>query len=179
MLTVTHHKGNLLDLPPLPSAALAHPRSMDFRENPASATQVFPDASADHKQSDDCLRNSATLQDVHGWAQRHSSGTPDSKIDLAFWQRLMVLSWRTCRAQLPRILSSCGKFSSSDFSGALCWCLSHLRWFLMSQLSVDFVLALASACPTLHSVLSRWKCTFYTKPENCWTQSMRQILTIH
>ena len=63
-----------------PSDAPAHPHSMDFPGNPARATQVFPDASADLGQSDDCPGNAATLHDVHVWAQTHSSGTPDSKI---------------------------------------------------------------------------------------------------
>ena len=91
--------------------APTHPCSMGFRGNPAHATQVFPDADVDHVQSDDCLGNAATLLDAHVWAQRHFSGTPDSKNGWAYCQRLMVLSWRTCQAQLPRTPSSCGKFS--------------------------------------------------------------------
>ena len=67
------------------SVAPAHPRSMDFRGNPARATQVFPDATADHGQSDDYLGKTATLQDVHKWARRYSSGIPDSKKGWAYW----------------------------------------------------------------------------------------------
>ena len=73
---------------------------MDFRENPARATQVFSDASADHGQSDHCPGNAATLHDAHVWAQTHSSGTPDSKNGSACWQRLMALSQRTCQASV-------------------------------------------------------------------------------
>ena len=74
-----------------PSATPAHPHLMDFRWSPSRATWVFPDASADHGQSDDCLGNVATIHDVHVWEQRHSSRTNDSKIDLAYKQRLIVL----------------------------------------------------------------------------------------
>ena len=63
---------------------------------------------------------------------------PTAKNGWAFWQRLMVLSRRTCQTQLPRTFPSCGKFSWTEFSGALCWCLSHLRWFPISHFSVDF-----------------------------------------
>ena len=102
-----------------PSDAPAHPHSMDFRGNPARATQVFPDASADHEQGDDSPGNAATLHDVHVWAQTRSSGTPDSKNGLAFWHHLMALSQRTCQARLPRTPSSCGKFSRTEFPGTL------------------------------------------------------------
>ena len=137
-----------------PSVTPAHPRIMDSRGNPARATQVFSDAGVDHGQSDDCLGNAATLHDAHVWARKDSSGIPDIKNDLAQWQRLMVLSQRTCRAQLPHTPSSCGKLSRTESCSVLCWCLSHLRWSLASQLSVIFATALASAYPELHSVLS-------------------------
>ena len=134
------------------SVAPAHTRSKGFRRNPAHATQLFPDAGADQWQSGHSLANDATFHDDHVWARRHSSGTPGSINGWAYWQRLMLLSRRTRQAQLPH-KPSCGKFSLTDFSGALCWCLSHLRCFPTSQLSVDFAMALASACPALLSVL--------------------------
>ena len=86
------------------SDATVHPHLMDFRGNRARANQVFPDASADHEQSDDCLGNAATFHDVDVWAQIHSSGTPISENGLAYWQGLMVLSRTTCPARLPRTL---------------------------------------------------------------------------
>ena len=89
MLTITYYKRGPFWFPP--SDAPAHPHSMDFPGNPARATQVFLDASADHGQSDDCPGMAAALLDVHVWAQTHSSGTPDSKNGLAYWQRLMAL----------------------------------------------------------------------------------------
>ena len=92
-----------------PSDAPAHLHLMDFHGNPARATQVFPDASADHGQSDDCLGNAATVHGVHMWAQRYSFGIPDSKSGWAYWQRLMVLSQGICQARLPRTLSSSGR----------------------------------------------------------------------
>ena len=90
-------------------------------------------------------------------AQRHSSGTPDSKNGLAYWQRLMVLSGRTCQVHLLRIPFSSGKFSLTETCHALRWCLSHLRWCLTSIHSVGFVMALAQACTALRSVLSTKK----------------------
>ena len=48
-----------------PSDASAHLHSMNFPGTPARATQVFPDAGADHGQNDDCPGNAATLHDVH------------------------------------------------------------------------------------------------------------------
>ena len=79
---------------------------MDFPKSPARATQVSPDANADHEQSDDSPGNVATLHDVHVRAQTHSSGKPDRKNGLAYWERLLALSQRTCQVRLPRILSS-------------------------------------------------------------------------
>ena len=75
-------QGTLADLPPV---APAHPRSMDFRWNPARAYQVFRKAGTDHGQSDDCLGTAATFHDAHVWAGRHSSCKPDSKNGLAYW----------------------------------------------------------------------------------------------
>ena len=49
-----------------PSAAPAHLPSMDSPGNPARATQVFLNASADHEQSDDVLENAATFHSAHG-----------------------------------------------------------------------------------------------------------------
>ena len=49
-----------------PSAAPAHPLSMDFLENPVRATQVSQDASAGREQSDDAPGNAATLHGAHG-----------------------------------------------------------------------------------------------------------------
>ena len=137
-----------------PSDAPAHPHLMVFRGNPARAIHVFLDASADHGQSDDCLGIAGILHDAHVWARRHFSGIPGNKNGWAYWQHLIVLSGGTCQAQLPHTPFSCGKFSSTESSGALCWCLSHLRWSLTSLPSVEFAMALASACPGLHSVLS-------------------------
>ena len=162
-----------------PSLAPRRPRLRDFRGNPAPATQLFPDAEADHGQNDDSLGNAATLHDSHVWAQRHFSATLDIKNGLAYWQRLMVLSRRICHAQMPRTPSSCGKFPGTEFSGALCWCLSHLRWCLTSELSVHIAMALVLACPALHSVLSTERRILYTKHDNCWAKSTQEILTIH
>ena len=47
------------------SAAPAHPQSMDSPGNPSRATQVFPDVSAGHGQSEDVPENAATLHDAH------------------------------------------------------------------------------------------------------------------
>ena len=65
------------------SVAPVHLRSTHYRENLARAPKVFRDAGADHGQSDDSLGNAATLHDAHVLAQRHFSGTPDSKNGLA------------------------------------------------------------------------------------------------
>ena len=114
-----------------PFVATAHPRSMDFRGNPARATPVFWDADVDHGQSDDSLGNAATLHDDHVWAQRHFSGTPDSKNGWAYWQRLIVLSRSICQAELPRRHSSCGKFSlnlAAPFAGV--YLISFAAWGL-------------------------------------------------
>ena len=97
------------------SDALVHPHLMDFCGNPARVTQVIPNASADHGQSDDCLGNATTSHNVRVWAHTHSSATPDNENGLAHWQRLMILSRRTCQARLPRTLSSCGKSSWTEF----------------------------------------------------------------
>ena len=48
-----------------PSAAPAHLQSMDSPGNPARVTQVFPDVSAGHGQSDDVPENAATLHGAH------------------------------------------------------------------------------------------------------------------
>ena len=103
-----------------PSDTPAHPHLMEIRGNPARATQVFPDAVADHGQSDDCLGNATTFRDIHVWAERYSSGTPNCKNGLAYWQRLMVLSQRTSKARLPRTPSSCGKIFWIKFFDAPC-----------------------------------------------------------
>ena len=48
----------------------------------------------------------------------------------------------------------------------------------MSQLSVDFAMALSSTFLAPHSALLTEKHIFYTKPENCLTQLSRKTLTI-
>ena len=137
----------------LPSVAPAHRRLTDFRENLARATQVFRAAGVDDGQSDDSLENASTLHDALVLAQRHFSGQTDSEIGLEDWQRLMVLSRRTCQAHLPRTPFSSGNFSLTESCGTLCWCHSHLRRCLTSLLSMECVMAPALACPALHSVL--------------------------
>ena len=62
-----------------PSAAPAHLQSMDSPGNPAHATQVFPDASAGHGQSDDVPENAATLHGARVSARTHSFGTTGNK----------------------------------------------------------------------------------------------------
>ena len=162
-----------------PSDAPVYPHLTDFRGNPALATHVFQAAGADDGNCDDCLGNAATLHDFNVWAQRHSAGTPDSENGWAYWQRLMVLSRRTCHARLPRTFFSCGKSCWTELSATLCWRPSRLHWFPMSQLSLDFGMALALLCLALHLVLSTGKRISYTKPENCWAQLRRRILTTH
>ena len=101
-----------------PSATPAHLQSMDSPGSPERATQVFPDASAGHGQSDDVPENAATFHGAHVRARTHSSGTTDSKSGLTCWQHLTVLSQRNCQAPLPRKPSSSGKFFCTGLSGA-------------------------------------------------------------
>ena len=49
-----------------PSAAPATPPSVDFRESPGRATQVFQGANAGPEQDDDDPDNAATLHGAHG-----------------------------------------------------------------------------------------------------------------
>ena len=161
-----------------PSDAPVHPHLMDFCGNPARATQVFPDASADHGQSDDCLGNAATFHDAHVWAQRHSSGKTDSNNGLAYWQSLMVLSQRTCQARLPRTPSPSEKSSRKKFSGALC--LVSVSSPLVSGVSTLCGLW-DGPCFNLSSFSfssANRKTYFVHQTQNCWTRLRRKILTI-
>ena len=84
------------------SVAPALLRSTDFCGNLARATQVFRAAGVDNGQSGDSPENARTLHDALVLAQRHLSGTPNSRSSLAYRQHLLVLSRRTCQAHLPR-----------------------------------------------------------------------------
>ena len=81
-----------------PSVALAHPGSMDFYGNLTCASLKFLAADVDPGQRDHSVENAATRHDAHVLVQRHFFSTPDSDNGLAFRQRLMVLSRKTCQA---------------------------------------------------------------------------------
>ena len=151
MLKVTHHKGNLLDFSP-------------FHRSISSSLTGFPWKHSTRKPGVSSRRRWSRAKSRFSWKVRNISwclrvsrqffGTPDSKIGLAYWQRLLVLSRTTCQAHLPRTPFSSGKTSLTGSYGAFCWCLSHLRWCLTFILTVGSVIAAALASTALHSVLS-------------------------
>ena len=141
MPTVMHHKGGPFLMFPLLRSS-------------SSSLNGFPWKYSTHNPGVSRRRLWSWAEWRLPWKCRNTSwcpivSTPDSQNGLAYWQRLMVLSRRTCQAQLPRTLFSCEKFSLTES----CWCLSHLRWCPTSRLPVGFVMALASACSAFSSVL--------------------------
>ena len=110
-----------------PSAAPAHPLSVDLHENPARATQLSQGASAGREQGDDAPDNAATLHGAHGWARTRFSCTADSRNGSACLQHLSPPSRKTSQPLSPRTPFSFGTSSWTELSGAPDLHLSRLR----------------------------------------------------
>ena len=175
MLTVSYHKWTLLDLSPLSrQLILAQRIFVKIYHAPPGCSE--PQALITGKVATPLEMPQLFMMPMR-YHRDIFSGTLYSKNYLAYWQRLMVLSRRTCQAHLPRTPFLSGKFSLTESWSALWWCLSHCRRCLTSLLEVGFAMALASACPALHSILASYKGTLYMKYENCGSK-LRQAFRI-
>ena len=142
MLTVTHHKGTLLDLPPLPrQLVLVQWISVEIQHTPPRCFQTKALITGKLMTALEVPQHFMMPECEHGdilstyptekWLSKLSA--PDPPVTKNLSSSVAGYTFFLRKVFLDRIFRR------------LCWCLSHLRWFPTSQLSVDFAMALASA----------------------------------